>query len=470
MMSSARREDASFRDPAGQVFHICGRVLRTVSEQGAADYEFVRDSGFLPPAVSAKRVIASEEVSAEDIEGLTANVRYVLEHPALTFISYPYEWCFSALRSAALLQLDLMEEALHYEVALADASAYNVQFQGPYPIFIDTLSFRRYRDGDYWLAHQQFCEQFLNPLLLTAMKDIPFNAWFRGSMEGIGSQQLNQLLTWRQKLSWRVLTHVALPVRFQSRARVDTGSHTDRAKARRLPRTAFLHMIGGLRKWIAELKPTRGGSSLWRNYTSQNTYDADAAEAKTAFTKRFAATVKPELLWDMGCNTGHYTEVALRNGAQEAIGFDIDTGAVEAAFARAAGERLRFLPLVMDAANPSPNQGWQGRERKALTGRNAADGLLAYAVVHHLSIGRGIPLQDVTAWLIGLAPQGVIEFVEKQDPMIQLMLKLRPDIFTDYGRESFFAAVRNHAEIVDTVEILEDRRVLVWYRRAARRP
>ena len=228
-------------------------------------------------------------------------------------------------------------------------------------------------------------------------------------------------------------------------------------------------MIGSLRKWIAALKPAKGVSSLWRTYALENTYDADAAEAKAAFTKRFATAVQPKFLWDMGCNTGHYTEIALRNGAHEAVGFDIDTGAVEAAFARASEDQLRFLPLVMDAANPSPNQGWLGCERKGLTGRNAADGLLAYAIVHHLSIGRGIPLQDVTTWLIGLAPQGVIEFVEKQDPMIQLMLKLRMDTFDDYDRESFFAAVRNHAEIVDTAIILEDRRVLVWYRRKSHR-
>jgi hypothetical protein len=43
----------------------------------------------------------------------------------------------------------------------------NVQFGGTRPLFIDLLSIRRYREGEYWLAHNQFCEQFLNPLLLS---------------------------------------------------------------------------------------------------------------------------------------------------------------------------------------------------------------------------------------------------------------------------------------------------------------
>ena len=464
-MDTARREEASFRDPAGQVYRIKDRVLRSVSEFGSPDYEFVRDSGLLPGLIASNRVIGIEEVSPNKLGSCAGSAKYLLEHPALPFISYPYEWCFSALRSAALLQLDLLTEALEYDVTLSDASAYNIQFRGPEPIFIDALSFRRYRDGDYWTAHQQFCEQFLNPLLLTALQGVAFNAWFRGSLGGIRSEDLNRLLSWRQKVNWHVLTHVALPVRFQSSARKNTAAHIARIKARSLPRASFLQMIGGLRKWIAGLKPSKSTQSAWSGYAADNAYDPMAAEAKADFTRRYASTVKPAMLWDIGCNTGLYSEIALQAGAREAVGFDTDIGAVEAAFVRATEKGLHFLPLVVDAADPSPGQGWLGRERKSLEARANADGLLAYAFVHHLSIGRNIPLPEVAAWLIGLAPQGVIEFVEKEDPMVRLMLRLRDDIFDDYRRDAFLAEVRNHAEIVETKEVVENRRLLVWYRR-----
>ena len=71
------------------------------------------------------------------------------------------------------------------------------------------------------------------------------------------------------------------------------------------------------------------------------------------------------------------------------------------------------------------------------------------------------------AWLIDLAPQGVIEFVEKEDPMVQHMLRLRDDIFDDYHRDAFIAAIREHADIEDTCEVIKGRRILVWYRRCA---
>lgn len=464
-MAQARREDASFRDPAGHVYRIGDRVLRSVTDFGAPAYELVRDSGFLSGLIAENQVVNFEEVSPCLLGTETANVAYLLEHPTLSFISYPYEWCFSALQSAALLQLDLLRQALKHGITLSDASAFNIQFQGPNPIFIDVLSFQRYQEGDYWTAHQQFCAQFLNPLLLTAKRGVPFNAWFRGSLEGLRSEDLNQLLSWTQKLDWRVLTHVTLPVRFQSSARNKIDADIGRVKALRLPRQSFEHMVSGLRNWIAELKPSKKLQSAWRDYATDNSYDAAAAETKADFTRRFASSVKPAMLFDVGCNTGVYAEIALQAGAAEVIGFDTDIGAVEAAFARATDKNLRFFPLLIDAANPSPGQGWFGTERKSLAARANADGLIAYAVLHHLVIGRNIPLAEAVTWLIGLAPEGVIEFVEKEDPMIRRMLQLRDDIFPDYRRDNFLAAVQNKAEIVETKEIIEMRRMLLWYRR-----
>ena len=106
---------------------------------------------------------------------------HVIEHPRLPFISYPYCWSFGGLKAAALLTIDLHLDALESDLTLSDASAYNVQFQGARPIFIDYLSVIRYEEGQVWLGYRQFCELFLYPLMLQAYKDVPFHAWLRGS-------------------------------------------------------------------------------------------------------------------------------------------------------------------------------------------------------------------------------------------------------------------------------------------------
>ena len=376
MIDGVHRDGASFRDPAGHIYLKDDRVLRSVTGAGAENYEFVRDRGFLPGLITDNRVIGMTEVPTDVLHSV-ADCRYVLEHPTLPFVSYPYEWCFSALRAAALLQLDLITEALKHDVMLSDASAYNIQFRGANPVFIDALSFRPYRDGEYWSAHQQFCDQFLNPLLLTTLGGIGFNAWFRGNLEGVCSDDLVRLLPWYRKLSLRVMTHVTLPLKLQSGTRRKTAARLDTAKARRLPKASLVHLVTGLRRWIAGLSPKQGKDSTWSAYESDNSYGAEATGLKQAFTRRFAAAVKPSMLWDIGCNTGFYAETALQAGAGAVIGFDTDVSAVETAFARAAKNQLAFLPLVLDAADPSPGQGWRGRERKSLQDRANADGLIA---------------------------------------------------------------------------------------------
>ncbi len=53
------------------------------------------------------------------------------------------------LKAAALRHLEIQIELLKNNISLSDASAYNVQFDGANPVFIDYLSFRRYVDGEF---------------------------------------------------------------------------------------------------------------------------------------------------------------------------------------------------------------------------------------------------------------------------------------------------------------------------------
>ena len=173
------------------------------------------------------------------------------------------------------------------------------------------------------------------------------------------------------------------------------------------------------------------------------------------------------MLCDLGCNTGEYSALALQNGARYVVGFDFDPNALETAYARAANENLPFLALHLDAANPAPDQGWRNSERDGFAKRARADALLALAFEHHLAIGRNIPLDQVVGWLTSLAPQGVIEWVEKTDSTVQRMLALREDIFDRYDNRTFEAELRRNARIVKVATVSEEGRRLYWYDRRA---
>ena len=177
----------------------------------------------------------------------------------------------------------------------------------------------------------------------------------------------------------------------------------------------------------------------------------------------FAGRVQPNMLWDLGCNTGDYAALALQSGARSVIGFDIDRMTVEIAYQRARQEDLHFLPLLMDWVNPSPGSGWLEQERPGLLERRGADAILALAFIHHLAIGRNLPLEQVVDWLVSLAPAGVIEFVPKEDSMVQDMLSMREDIFPDYTDEAFSSHLSRRAEIHAKVKVPGGVRTLYRY-------
>jgi hypothetical protein len=178
-------EPGSFRDPSGRVLERSGRILRVLAPRTADDFAWVWDRGIVDALTASGQLVATTEIDPALVGLDRPHVHRVLEHARIDFLSYPYEWCFSGLQSAALLQIDLHLDLLARGATLIDASAYNIQFQGTRPIFIDVLSLRRYREGEIWSAHLQFCQQFLNPLLLHAARGVAFNRWYRGAMEGI---------------------------------------------------------------------------------------------------------------------------------------------------------------------------------------------------------------------------------------------------------------------------------------------
>jgi ribosomal protein L11 methylase PrmA len=457
----------SFRDPSGNVYQVEGRILRSVNEDFARDFDFVTSTGLLKNLADDGLLLPLEVVPSDSLKLSGPKPRYVLETPKLPFISFPYEWSFSALKAAALLHVNIHLQALEAGVTLSDASAYNIQFQGHRPVFIDHLSFRPYRSGEIWIGHRQFCEQFLNPLLLRALFGIPHNAWYRGTQEGITTGEIRRLLKWQHYWKWNVLTHIVLQDLFQKTSTKNPKTFQGKSIASAsLPLSSFKHMLENLSGWIAKLKPPNTEKSTWADYDKTCSYSSTETKIKKQFILEFAQKVRPALVWDLGCNTGEYSETALVGGARYVVGFDFDQGALDASYSRAEERSLPFQALFMDAANPSPNQGWNGQERESFQARASADAVFALALVHHLAIARNIPLVQVVNWLVALAPQGVIEFVPKTDPMVQVLLSLRKDIFPEYTWEHFIALLKEKAAIMKTETSSTSGRKLVWFERS----
>jgi hypothetical protein len=430
-MSADEAHPASFRDPSGYLFRRDGVLYRHVAPSCAVDYDLLMGSGLYAELVDAGLLVAHEEVA---LEGRAGGHRVLRPNP-IAFVSYPYEWAFSQLRDAALLTLEIAGRALRRGLSLKDASAFNVQFQGCRPVFIDTLSFEAAREGEPWVAYRQFCEHFLGPLALAARCDARLLGLWRAHLDGVPLDLASRLLPRRTWLRFGLLTHLHLHARSQT-------FYADRpAPTRRVAvsRTSLLALLDSLRRTVRSLA-LRVARSEWADYERTHSYDDDAQRAKEGAVGRWLERLGPRQVWDLGANVGRFARIAAARGAY-AVAFDLDPAVVEAAYlAGRSEERRDLLPLVLDLANPSPGLGWEGRERDTLEARGPADAVLALALVHHLAIGRNVPLSRLAGWVRRLGRAAIVEFVPKDDPQARRLLRSRRDVFADYTQEAFESA------------------------------
>ena len=180
----------------------------------------------------------------------------------------------------------------------------------------------------------------------------------------------------------------------------------------------------------------------------------------------FVTRIGPARLLDVGCNTGEYSKVAIDAGAGSVIGVDTDCGALDLAARQARRESRPAQFLFWDIANPSPDLGWMREERMSLERRlGRVDAVFCFAVIHHLVIGRNIPLEEFVRWVCGLAPRGLVEFVPKSDPMVQGLLRDREDIFDRYDRENFERVLGENAAIVEIHDLDPTARSILEFQR-----
>ena len=148
------------------------------------------------------------------------------------------------------------------------------------------------------------------------------------------------------------------------------------------------------------------------------------------------------------------------------VALDIDPAAVERGYrALKRDGRTDITPLLADITDPSPALGWGNAERSSLLDRIDADVILALALVHHLAIGANVPLPMIASLFAGMAPHAVVEFVPKEDPMVQRLLAFRRDVFTAYDIDGFRSAFNGYFEVEAETPIEGSDRILFHLRR-----
>lgn len=430
-------EPGSYRDRNGAVFYRDNRVLRYLSDRALANWEQLRQTTFFEEGSLRGSIAGTWAVDAEK-EGISlGSWAGVLEHKPIPYISYPYEWSFGMLKDAALLHLDLMRDALAAGMILKDSSPYNIQWDGMHPVFIDIPSFEPLGAGEPWVGYRQFCELFLYPLMLAAYKGTDFRPLLRGRIDGIPADEMRALMSARDLLRSGVLLHVvaqsALQQRYGGSGRDIRSSLAEAGFGKAL----IERNVAKLKALVTKLEPA-STRTQWSDYDRTHSYEKLELDRKAEFVRGAVARRHCRLVWDLGCNTGTFSRIAVEN-ADYVVAMDGDEMAIERLYRREKTDTAsrRILPLVMNLTDASPNQGWRGAERKGIAERGRPELILCLALIHHIVITANIPLADFLDWLAGLGAALIIEFVDREDEMVKTLLANRDDQYDDYHPDIF---------------------------------
>ena len=464
---SISADSGSFRDREGRVFLHRGRVFRGLSQNALDSFRQLENTRFYKKFIDSGNLAGTREVAPGELpfsppDG--AQWAGFLEHDTIPAITYPYEWTFGMLRDAAGLQLDLIEAAIEENMALKDATPYNIQFNKGKPVFIDIASFMPLESGATWAGYRQFCEMFLFPLMLQAYKGVHFQPFMRAGIDGVGVQTAAGLFNFRDRFRPGVASHVWLQSKMDRRYGGTQENIGSGLKSAGFNREMILANVRRLKKLVRKLD-WKGEGSEWAAYAEFHNYSDADHDQKKRFVQKAAEATRPAMAWDIGCNTGLFSRIVAQH-AGTVMAMDLDHFAVECLYRELKSEgAVNILPIVQNIANPSPNWGWNNRERTDLKSRVAPDLVLCLALIHHVVISANIPLQEFIQWLADLESDLVIEYVSRSDDKVQTLLRNKEDHYWDYSRENLERELQRYFGITRHESLPSGNRHLYYCRR-----
>jgi hypothetical protein len=453
------RHPSSFRDPSGYIAEIDGEIYRFIHPDAQENFAKYIDSGLHTELIGAGLIVDHQDLGLNF--ALAPHGWQTIKPNRIDRISYASEWCFSQLRDAGLLTLEIQIRALKKGFSLKDASSYNVQFDGAKPIFIDTLSLEPSKGDESWLAYRQFCEHFLAPLaLMSYCKPDIYKLW-NAQIDGATISLASSLLPVKSWMNFGVTAHIHLHA--LSGSKVSDGANKNNAKPRIL-QDFQLNLANSLKKTLLSISETKNHSN-WSNYRQDNTYQGSDAHSKLKFIQEVAVEISAKTILDLGSNDGHYSKELSKIGLT-CTAAENDLECCEFLYKNTKKDQSleRLLGLHIDLCNPTPNYGWALSERASFTSRYKCDLVLALALIHHLSIGQNVPYDRVASYLAELSENLIVEYIPPADVMSQKLLSSRIELQSNaeslFGLKSFEDHFTSYFDIVKKSSEIAGGRIL----------
>jgi SAM-dependent methyltransferase len=273
-------------------------------------------------------------------------------------------------------------------------------------------------------------------LLLNLEAGIPIAWTLRDFLHGVSHETARRILGVKCWLKPALIGAVAIPAALSRQVSAVGATHAAHRRMNNDARARFAleHQAAGLHRKLSRLRARlASGASRWAAYTTNRAhYSTDELNLKRDFVRQALGIAAPEVVLDLGANTGEFSELAA-NGAR-VIAVDIDEQSVSGIAARAGERKLDIHPLVGNLTQPTPAEGWKNAETRSLLARlvGACDLALVLALMHHLRITGGIPFAEIVDLLASLTRRHLVfELVPPADAMFSAMARGREPLYGD---------------------------------------
>ncbi|RYZ26275.1 MAG: SAM-dependent methyltransferase [Chitinophagaceae bacterium] len=454
MLSSTGKPEShpsSYRDPSGYVFTYQDEIYRQVNKSFQKDFDFFISSGLYSSLVQENLLIPHKVIP----QNLTGNAAWytTLKPEQIGFISYPYEWTFNMLKDAASLTLHLALKALEHGMILKDATPFNLQFYQGRMVFIDSLSFEEYKEGEPWIAYRQFCENFIGPLALMHYVGLPLQQLLAIYPDGIPLSYVKSLLPFRSKLNIHLYLHVHLHASYSSKSSVQQ-------KKPALSKQKLIHLLNSLQSLISSLKFGKFENVWGKYYEEAETRPGYLEEKKQIIAGWLTSLPQLSTAIDVGGNAGEFAALASRK-CERVICADGEHFAVEKLYRKIKTEDTKnIIPLCVDFTNPSPAIGVNNEERSSFLQRASCDLAMGLALIHHLAIGKNISFDLIAKMFAHLGRYVIIEFVAKEDEKVKILLQNKKDVYHWYTEEAFLQSFSTRFHLIEKQALSSSPRTL----------
>ncbi len=425
--------EASFRDPSGYMFYDGDALRRQVNPIYFKQYHALKEQGIFKTLIKNKLLIAHQETAVSD-DGI------VITPEPIPFITNPYEWSFEQYKHAALHTLQVHKFALSKGFILKDASAYNITFHKGKPIFIDTLSFDFYKEGEPWRAYKQFITHFFGPLVLAKHHGAKVFQMMQTHIDGIPMDLIASMLPSKTKLSPTLYTNIHLLAKAEGKHNKDYKAET---KTVSLSLKAQNNIIDSLFDYIKKLSIEE--TTEWGDYYTKTNYEKAAFANKAAIIKEWVSEEQPKKLIDVGGNDGTFAREVLPT-VPDVLVTDIDPEAVGQNYKLAIkNKEQNMLAFVCDVLQPAPGIGFNNTERDSLITRlqnYAPDVTMALALIHHITLSGNVPFVKSAQFFASFSHTLLIEFPKREDTWVASLLMRKREFIQhfDFYNEAEFEA------------------------------